>query len=45
MQNLRIARVDAEKNLLYIRGAIPGRNGGLVMVRVAKKKKTKAPAA
>lgn len=45
VQNLRIARVDAEKNLLYIRGAIPGRNGGLVMVRVAKKKKTKAPAA
>ncbi len=44
VQNLKIVRVDVEKNLLYVHGAIPGPNGGLVMVRVSKKKKAK-PAA
>jgi ribosomal protein L3 len=28
--------VDAERNLLLIRGAIPGPNGGLVTIRGAK---------
>ena len=45
VQNLKVVRVDAEKNLLYIRGAIPGAPGGLVLVRVAKKRKPKAAAA
>ena len=31
--NLRIIKADAERNLLLIRGAIPGPKGGLVMVR------------
>jgi large subunit ribosomal protein L3 len=44
-QNLKVVRVDAEKNLLYIRGAIAGPNGGLVMVRIAKKRKAAPPAA
>ena len=44
VQNLRVVRVDVAKNLLYILGAIPGANGGLVMIRQAKKKKAK-PAA
>ena len=44
VQNLTIVRVDVAKNLLYVSGAIPGANGGLVMVRQAKKKKAK-PAA
>ena len=44
VQNLRIVRVDTAKNLLYVSGAIPGANGGLVMIRQAKKKKAK-PAA
>ncbi len=30
---LRLVRVDAEKNLLFIRGAVPGANNGLVRVR------------
>jgi large subunit ribosomal protein L3 len=30
--NLRIAKVDAERNLLYIRGAVPGPNGGYVFI-------------
>jgi large subunit ribosomal protein L3 len=43
-QNLKVVRVDAEKNLLYIRGAIAGPNGGLVLVRIAKKRKAAPPA-
>ncbi|HVO38112.1 MAG TPA: 50S ribosomal protein L3 [Spirochaetia bacterium] len=37
-QNLRLFRVDKEKGLLLIRGAIPGRRGAMVIVRTAKKK-------
>ena len=33
VQNLEVIRVDAERNLLLVRGAIPGAKGGLVMVR------------
>ncbi|GAA4853063.1 50S ribosomal protein L3 [Kitasatospora terrestris] len=36
-QNLTIHAVDAEKGLLLIKGAIPGPNGGLVLVRTAAK--------
>jgi large subunit ribosomal protein L3 len=32
VQSLRIVKVDAEKNLLFIRGSVPGPNGGLVEV-------------
>jgi large subunit ribosomal protein L3 len=31
--NLRVIKADPERNLLLIRGAIPGPRGGLVMVR------------
>jgi large subunit ribosomal protein L3 len=37
-QNLQIAGVDAEKNLLLIKGAVPGPDNGLVFVRSAAKK-------
>jgi large subunit ribosomal protein L3 len=37
LQNLKIARVDAESNLLLIKGAIPGINGGIVTVKTAVK--------
>jgi len=30
---LKVVRVDLDKNLLLVKGAIPGANGGLVMVR------------
>ena len=33
VQNLTVARVDVDNNLLMVRGAIPGPNGGLVMVK------------
>ncbi len=42
VQNLEILRVDAEKNLLYVKGALPGPNGGLVLLRSAKKKPAKS---
>ena len=38
IQNLRLFRVDKDKGLLLIKGAIPGRRGGMVVVRAAKKK-------
>jgi large subunit ribosomal protein L3 len=34
-QSLRIVRIDAERGLLLIRGAVPGSRGGDVMVRPA----------
>jgi large subunit ribosomal protein L3 len=33
--NLRVIKVDEQRNLLLIRGAVPGPRGGLVMVRSA----------
>jgi len=36
-QNLEVVRVDAERNLLLIKGAVPGAKGGSVVVRPAVK--------
>jgi len=36
VRNLKLFSIDKDKNLLLIRGAIPGPNGGLVMVRFPK---------
>ncbi len=33
VQNLNVVRVDAEKNLIAVKGAIPGAKGGIVFVR------------
>ncbi|SER79108.1 large subunit ribosomal protein L3 [Propionibacterium cyclohexanicum] len=38
VQNLQVARIDAERGLILVRGAIPGNKGGLVIVRSAAKK-------
>ena len=38
VQNLKIHAVDAERGLLLVRGAVPGNNGSLVVVRSAAKK-------
>jgi len=38
VQNLRLFRVDTARGLLLIRGAVPGRRGGLVVVLKATKK-------
>ena len=37
IQNLEIAKVDVERNLLYVKGAIPGAKGGLVTICTAVK--------
>ncbi len=33
VQNLEVVQVDPEKNVLIVRGAVPGANGGIVEVR------------
>ncbi len=38
IQNLEIAKVDVERNLLLIRGAVPGAKGGLLIIKSAVKK-------
>jgi len=40
VQNLEVVRVDAERNLLLVKGAIPGAPGGDVIVRPAVKVRT-----
>ena len=37
VQALKIVLVDAERNLLGVRGAVPGGKGGLVMIKEARK--------
>ena len=37
IKGLTVAKVDAENNLLMIRGAVPGANGSVVVVKKAKK--------
>ncbi|NLG36368.1 MAG: 50S ribosomal protein L3 [Clostridiales bacterium] len=38
IQNLKVVRVDAERNMLLISGAVPGTRGSLLMIRDAVKK-------
>ena len=38
-QNLRVEVVDPERNLLAVRGSVPGAKGGFVMVKQARKSK------
>jgi len=37
VRNLEVVEVDAEDNLLVVKGAVPGPNGGYVVVRRAKR--------
>ncbi|RME33835.1 MAG: 50S ribosomal protein L3 [Gammaproteobacteria bacterium] len=37
VQNLEVVRVDAERNLLLVKGAVPGSRGGDVIIRPAVK--------
>jgi large subunit ribosomal protein L3 len=38
VRNLTIVRIDSENHLMLVKGAIPGPNGGLVMVRPTNKR-------
>jgi large subunit ribosomal protein L3 len=37
VKNLKVVSVDSEQNLLLIRGAVPGPNGGLVLIKKVKR--------
>ena len=37
VQNLEVVRIDADRNLILVRGAVPGHKGGRVIVRPAIK--------
>lgn len=36
-QNLKVVRIDTERNLIAVKGAVPGTKGGLVVIRDAAK--------
>jgi large subunit ribosomal protein L3 len=36
-QNLKVVLIDVERNLIGVRGAVPGSRNGLVMVKEARK--------
>ncbi len=38
-QNLEVVVVDAERNLLAVKGSVPGAKGGLVIVKAARERK------
>jgi large subunit ribosomal protein L3 len=42
LQNLEVIDIRPRQNLLLVKGAVPGGPEGLVLVRQAKKKKSKA---
>jgi len=35
MKNLSVVQIDAENNLIFVKGAVPGANNGVVLVRTA----------
>jgi len=41
VQGLKVVKVDAENNMLYVKGSVPGANGGLLLVRTSVKNKKK----
>ncbi len=38
-QNLEVVLVDSDRNLLAVKGSVPGPNGGLVIIKEARKQK------
>lgn len=38
VRNLKVVRIDAENNLVLVRGAVPGPNGGLILIRPTNKR-------
>ena len=35
-QNLEVVLVDAERNLIAVRGSVPGAKGGIVLIKPAR---------
>ena len=42
VQGLRVVRVDGKRNLLLLRGGVPGGDGGVVLVKESVKQLRKA---
>ena len=40
VQGLKVVRVDADRNLILVRGSVPGPRGGLVLVKETVKHKS-----
>jgi large subunit ribosomal protein L3 len=40
-ENLEVVVVDPEKNLLAVRGSVPGVNGGIVLIKPARPRRRK----
>ena len=38
VQNLRVVKIDSEKQVIFIKGAVPGRKNSVVLLQSAKKK-------
>jgi len=41
IRNLIVVKIDADNNVVLVRGAVPGPNGGLIFIRPTNKKKIK----
>jgi large subunit ribosomal protein L3 len=41
VKSLTVARVDAENNLLMVRGAVPGATGSVVIIKKAARQRKK----
>nr|AKQ04464.1 50S ribosomal protein L3, large subunit ribosomal protein L3 [uncultured actinobacterium Rifle_16ft_4_minimus_550] len=41
VQNLEVVQVDSDKNLLFLKGAVPGSKGGLLMIKSSVKASSK----
>jgi large subunit ribosomal protein L3 len=39
IRNLRVVKIDGDNHLVLVEGAVPGPNGGLIMIRPTNKKK------
>ena len=37
-RNLKVIRIDSENNVVLVKGAVPGANGGLIMIRPTSKR-------
>jgi large subunit ribosomal protein L3 len=42
VKNLEVVRINTEKNLLFVKGAVPGRRGSLVVIRKGKRGRSNA---
>ena len=38
-QNLKVVKIIPEKNLVLVKGSVPGHKGGILSLRIAKKLK------